>query len=143
MTTALAGHDLVLGYPRTTVVHGVSVDIRPGVVTALVGPNGSGKSTVLRSLARLHPVSSGSVELDGSDSAPLSARAFARRVTLLSQSRPHPSGVTVHDVVTWSPPAPPSLRRAGRGRPAQHRARHGADRHHADGRPPGRPALGR
>ncbi|GGD28445.1 ABC transporter ATP-binding protein [Nocardioides daphniae] len=101
MTTALAGHDLVLGYPRTTVVHGVSVDIRPGVVTALVGPNGSGKSTVLRSLARLHPVSSGSVELDGSDSAPLSARAFARRVTLLSQSRPHPSGVTVHDVVTF------------------------------------------
>ncbi|QCX28134.1 ABC transporter ATP-binding protein [Nocardioides jishulii] len=101
MTTTLAGHDLVLGYPRTTVVHGVSVDIRPGVVTALVGPNGSGKSTVLRSLARLHPVTSGSVELDGVDSAPLNARAFARRVTLLSQSRPHPSGVTVQDVVTF------------------------------------------
>ncbi|HEY7718723.1 MAG TPA: ABC transporter ATP-binding protein, partial [Pedococcus sp.] len=97
--SALAGHDLVLGYPRGTVVHGVSVGLAAGVVTALIGPNGSGKSTVLRSLARLHPVTSGSVDLAGADSAPLSARAFARHVTLLSQSRPHPSGLTVHDVV--------------------------------------------
>jgi iron complex transport system ATP-binding protein len=44
-------------------------------------------------------VTSGSVDLAGADSAPLSARAFARHVTLLSQSRPHPSGLTVHDVV--------------------------------------------
>ena len=101
MHTALAGRDLVLGYPRSTVVHDVSVDLRASVVTALVGPNGSGKSTVLRSLARLHPIGSGSVELDGEDSAPLSARAFARQVTLLSQTRPHPSGLTVHDVISF------------------------------------------
>jgi iron-chelate-transporting ATPase len=101
MTAALAGHDLVLGHARTTVVHGVSVGLERGVVTALVGPNGSGKSTVLRSLARLHPVTSGSVELAGEDTTPLSARAFARRVTLLSQSRPHPSGLTVGDVVAF------------------------------------------
>ncbi|HEY0904100.1 MAG TPA: ABC transporter ATP-binding protein [Marmoricola sp.] len=100
MTPALAGHELVLGYARTkVVVHGVSVGLEAGVVTALIGPNGSGKSTVLRSLARLHPVASGRVELAGADSAPLSARAFAQEVTLLSQSRPHPSGLTVHDVV--------------------------------------------
>ena len=53
--SALTGHDLVLGYQRTTVVHGVSVRLEAGAVTALIGPNGSGKSTVLRSLARLHP----------------------------------------------------------------------------------------
>jgi iron complex transport system ATP-binding protein len=97
----LVGQELVLGYPRTTVVHGVTVTLEPGVVTALIGPNGSGKSTVLRSLARLHPVTSGTVELGGVDSAPLSARAFARQVTLLSQSRPHPSGLTVDDVVAF------------------------------------------
>jgi ferric hydroxamate transport system ATP-binding protein len=99
--TALAGYDLTLGYRRNTVVHGVSVGLAAGVVTALIGPNGSGKSTVLRSLARLHPVESGTVELKGADSAPLSARAFARQVTLLSQSRPHPSGLGVHDVVAF------------------------------------------
>lgn len=105
MALALHGDDLVLGYSGTTVVHGVSVRLRPGAVTALIGPNGSGKSTVLRSLARLQPVDSGriSVGTDGrlEDAAPLSAREFARRVTLLSQSRPHPSGLVVRDVVAF------------------------------------------
>lgn len=104
--TVLRGDDLVLGYQRTTVVHGVAVQLTPGVVTALVGPNGSGKSTVLRSLARLHPVQQGSVNLgatpdDAVDAAPLSAREFALRVTLLAQSRPHPAGLEVRDVVAF------------------------------------------
>jgi iron complex transport system ATP-binding protein len=96
--------DLVLGYRRSTVVHGVTLELRPGVVTALIGPNGSGKSTILRSLARLHDRDEGQVRLrdaDGEavDVAPLSSRAFARRVTMLSQSRPQPSGLAVRDVV--------------------------------------------
>jgi iron complex transport system ATP-binding protein len=70
-------------------------------VTALIGPNGSGKSTVLRSLARLHRVDAGRVTLGEEDAAPLSAKEFARRVTLLSQSRPHPSGLEVRDVVAF------------------------------------------
>ncbi|QAY62401.1 ABC transporter ATP-binding protein [Xylanimonas allomyrinae] len=103
-TTALRGENLVLGYQRTTVVHGVAVSLRAGYVTALVGPNGSGKSTVLRSLARLHHLDDGEVRLDAGgavavDVAALSARDFARRVTLLAQSRPHPSGLEVRDVV--------------------------------------------
>jgi iron complex transport system ATP-binding protein len=102
----LVGTELVLAYGRTTVVHGVSVQLRSGTVTALVGPNGSGKSTVLRSLARLHRGATGSVEVaepDGSRASAdlLSSRAFARRVTLLSQSRPHPSGLEVGDVVAF------------------------------------------
>lgn len=99
--TTLAGHDLVLGYHRDVVVHGVSVWLRPGRVTALLGPNGSGKSTVLRAMARLHPRREGAVSIDGADAAPLSAKAFARRVTMLSQSRAHPSGLDVHDVVAF------------------------------------------
>jgi iron-chelate-transporting ATPase len=99
--SALAGQDLVLGYQRTTVVHGVSLSLAAGVVTALIGPNGSGKSTVLRSLARLHRIDSGSVAVDGGDAALLSAKQFARQVTLLSQSRPHPSGLEVRDVVAF------------------------------------------
>lgn len=102
----MRGEGLVLGYQRTPVVHDVTVRLRPGVVTALVGPNGSGKSTVLRSLARLHKLTAGQVSLgsDGDkleDIGPLSAREFARRVTLLSQSRPHPSGLEVRDVVAF------------------------------------------
>ncbi|MGM0698729.1 MAG: ABC transporter ATP-binding protein [Actinomycetota bacterium] len=102
---ALTATGLNLGYDRTEVVHDVSLTIVPGRVTALLGPNGSGKSTVLRSLARLHPITSGDVVITGADadtpSSTLTAREFARFVTLLSQSRPHPSGLSVREIVTF------------------------------------------
>ncbi|BCL15404.1 ABC transporter ATP-binding protein [Micromonospora sagamiensis] len=98
----LRGVDLRLGYHGATVVHGAAITLRPGAVTALVGPNGSGKSTLLRGLARLHPLEHGEVQLaDGTPARTLTAWEFARRVTLLAQSRPTPSGVTVRDVVGY------------------------------------------
>ncbi|WP_406529153.1 ABC transporter ATP-binding protein [Streptomyces sp. I8-5] len=106
-TPTLNGHDLVLEYSGTPVVHGVSLTLEPGRATALVGPNGSGKSTLLRALARLHPVEDGRVTLGSRDGHPeraaalLSARRFAREVTLFSQSRPAPQGLTVSEVVAF------------------------------------------
>ena len=99
---SLAGSDLFLAYDRSTVVHGASLDLVAGQVTALIGPNGSGKSTLLRSLARLHRPASGSVSLpDAPDALALKPKDFARQVTLLSQSRPTPNGVTVRDIVGY------------------------------------------
>ncbi|MEU3729325.1 ABC transporter ATP-binding protein [Streptomyces sp. NPDC033538] len=104
---ALNGHGLELSYGGKAVVHGVSIDLEPGRATALVGPNGSGKSTLLRALSRLHRVDSGRVTLGAPageperDAALLSARQFAREVTLFSQSRPAPQGLTVAEVVAF------------------------------------------
>jgi len=101
----LHGEALALSYGRRRVVHEVSLNLRPGVVTALIGPNGSGKSTALRALARLHKADHGAVRIVGPqgprDAAALSAKEFARTVAMLSQSRPHPSGLEVHDVVAY------------------------------------------
>jgi iron complex transport system ATP-binding protein len=87
------------------VVHEFSLHLRPGVVTALIGPNGSGKSTALRALARLHRIDVGTVLIhheDGpQDAASFTAKEFARTVAMLSQSRPHPSGLEVRDVVAY------------------------------------------
>jgi iron-chelate-transporting ATPase len=101
-THSLRGDNLVLGYGKSTdVVHGVDLAVRPGTVTALVGPNGSGKSTLLRSLARLHPVTHGEITLDDHDISALAPRDYARQVTLFSQSRPAPDGVSVREVVSF------------------------------------------
>lgn len=104
---ALVGDALTLRYGKTAVVHDVSIALQPGRITALVGPNGSGKSTLLRSLARLHRIDEGQVRLGGVDGRPeraaalLSAREFAREVTLFSQSRPAPQGLSVSEVVAF------------------------------------------
>lgn len=98
----LRGVQLCLSYHRKPVVRGGNIVLCSGEVTALVGPNGSGKSTLLRALARLHRPDSGDITLAGGSSAlDLAAKDFARRVTLLAQSRPTPAGVTVHDVVGY------------------------------------------
>ncbi|TPW78542.1 ABC transporter ATP-binding protein [Schumannella sp. 10F1B-5-1] len=93
---------LHIGYGRTEIVHDVALRLEAGQVTALIGPNGSGKSTVLRSLARLHPPTSGDMSLDDGRALPaLDRREFARTLTLLSQSRPAPSGLSVREVVEF------------------------------------------
>jgi iron-chelate-transporting ATPase len=97
----LTGSGLTLAYDGRTVVHGAGIELRAGAVVALIGPNGSGKSTLLRSLARLHQAQAGSVTLDGADALALRPKDFARRVTLLTQSRPTPGGVRVRDVVAY------------------------------------------
>ncbi|HTW18330.1 MAG TPA: ABC transporter ATP-binding protein [Nocardioides sp.] len=104
----LSGAGLVLGFDTRVVVGGVDIELRAGRVTALVGPNGSGKSTLLRGIARLHSLDAGRLDLrvDDTDDAPrpvttLSARAFAREVTLFAQSRTAPQGLSVREVVSF------------------------------------------
>ena len=104
----MLGTDLTLSHPPkrgTTVVHGAELRLAPGQVTALIGPNGSGKSTLLRTFARLHTPDRGRVLLPGQegdvDVRDLSGREFARRVTLLAQSRPTPTGLTVAELVQF------------------------------------------
>ncbi len=90
-----------MAYDGVDVVHGASVTLLPGEVTVLVGPNGSGKSTLLRTLARLHRPRTATLVIDGTDGLALTAREFSRRVALLTQGRPTPSGLTVRDVVEF------------------------------------------
>ncbi|HXD29385.1 MAG TPA: ABC transporter ATP-binding protein [Arthrobacter sp.] len=103
--SALEASGLDLYYGSAAVVHGADVRLEPGRILALVGPNGSGKSTLLRALARLHDAAAGHLGLDDgsgpADALALKRSDFAQRVTLLSQSRPVPHGLSVRDVVEF------------------------------------------
>ena len=47
------------------VLRGVTLDVAPGEVCALMGLSGAGKSTVLRAIAALEPFQSGSIDVGG------------------------------------------------------------------------------
>jgi branched-chain amino acid transport system ATP-binding protein len=68
------------------VLAGLSLEVRPGEVLALIGPPGCGKSTVLRAVFGLVPVSAGRVMLGGRDVTNRSPRAnLADGVVLVPQ----------------------------------------------------------
>lgn len=99
---SLATHGAIIKYGDFTAVDEANIELPPGKVTALVGPNGSGKSTLLRAMSRLQGVTQGRISLGNTpDIHALSSKEFARLVTLLAQSRPTPSGLTVQDVVQF------------------------------------------
>ena len=53
------------GKPPVTAVKDLSLDIRPGEITALLGSSGCGKTSTLRMIAGFEDVSAGAIRLDG------------------------------------------------------------------------------
>lgn len=95
----LRAHGVSLGYEGLRVITDLDLDLPAGRVTAIVGPNACGKSTLLRGLARLHPLDGGHVTLGDRDVASLSRRELARSVGVLPQSSVAPEGVRVAELV--------------------------------------------
>jgi len=62
---ALQAEGLHTFYGKSHILHGVSIAVEEGRITALLGRNGAGKSTTLRSLMGLTPPSQGRVEIFG------------------------------------------------------------------------------
>lgn len=59
--------NLVFEYPTQRALHGVSLEIERGSITALAGPNGAGKTTLIRCLVALASPFSGRVLFEGAD----------------------------------------------------------------------------
>lgn len=75
------------GYGEMPVLRGVSMEIRPAEIVALVGSNGAGKTTLLRALSRLIP-SQGDVSFDGHSLANATADdVFVRGLVQVPEGR--------------------------------------------------------
>ncbi|OYU43487.1 MAG: ABC transporter ATP-binding protein, partial [Burkholderiales bacterium PBB4] len=96
--------DLRFGYTETEVMHGVTLRIPRGKVTALIGPMGSGKSTTLRLMGGQLRAQSGAVLFDGQDLTPMTQpQIFAarRRMGMLFQFGALFLDMTVFDNVAF------------------------------------------
>ena len=58
---------MVAGYGQTEILHGVSIGVDEGEVVTIIGPNGCGKSTMIKAIAGLVRVRTGSVKFQGEE----------------------------------------------------------------------------
>ena len=71
--------------PGKTVLHGVSFQAQPGMVTALVGSSGSGKSTIISLVCAFHTPSKGRVLVDGIDLAHVDLNSYRSQLGVVLQ----------------------------------------------------------
>lgn len=91
--------DLTFRYGRRRVLDHVTFGVEAGEFCALLGPNGSGKSTLVKAVAGVHRPASGTVTVDGIDTATLGRREHARVVGYVPQHGDAPFDLTVREAV--------------------------------------------
>ena len=95
----LEARNLKIKYGDRTAVDDVSLELRPGTVTAIIGPNGAGKSTLLRSLNGQLSLSSGQITVSGKLLKQLNRWNIARQITVVAQEAELRFPVTVLEFV--------------------------------------------
>lgn len=83
MSSSLSAENIVTGYGKHEVVHGVSLTAASGKITCIFGPNGCGKSTFLKAIAGAIPVWAGTARLNGSTLSNAPVHEVVRRGLVL------------------------------------------------------------
>ena len=95
-------------YGDAHILHGVSLDVAPAEIVALLGRNGMGKTTLIRSIMGLAPpqVREGSIRFEGEDLRTLRPHTIAqRKIALVPQGRRLFASLTVTEHLTMLKPA--------------------------------------
>ncbi|WP_461169059.1 ABC transporter ATP-binding protein [Arthrobacter sp. Z1-15] len=88
MSALLVLDSVSAGYGPVPVLHGVSLEVAAGSITAVVGANGAGKTTLLRTIiGQLRPTG-GSIRYDGTDLGSTKVEDMVRRgISLVPEGR--------------------------------------------------------
>lgn len=85
-------------YGESHILHGVSLEVQPGTVAAVLGRNGVGKTTLCRSIAGFTPARTGRVVFKGTDISRAKAHRIHRLgVSLVPQGRRIFASLTVDE----------------------------------------------
>ena len=71
--------------PDAPVLRGLTLDIAPGEIVAVVGPSGAGKSTLAALISRLYDPQDGTIRLDGRDLRELDPEWLRAQIGIVSQ----------------------------------------------------------
>ncbi len=90
--------DLVVERGGREVIHGISLDVYPGEITALLGANGAGKSSLVMTACGMLPAKSGSVSADGVEMLGFSPDMVRRNgIAIVPEGHPVLSNISVLD----------------------------------------------
>ncbi|HEX9012484.1 MAG TPA: ABC transporter transmembrane domain-containing protein, partial [Anaerolineaceae bacterium] len=71
--------------PKTPILSGLNLEIKPGEILALVGPSGAGKTTLVNLIPRFFDPSSGRICIDGRDLRSLKVKSLRDQIGIVPQ----------------------------------------------------------
>lgn len=98
---SIAVRNLVKMYGDTSAIDDISFDVKTGEILGFLGPNGAGKTTTMKIITCYMPPSSGSVEVDGMNTAEQSLEV-RRKIGYLPEMNPLYLDMNVLDYLEYS-----------------------------------------
>lgn len=91
--------NLSVGYQKTIVIDGISIEISPRQIFTLIGPNGAGKSTILKTITGQLKKQGGTIFVKNSDSDTMTGELLAKEISMVMTSPIKTELMTCRDVV--------------------------------------------